>query len=281
MRRIKSNTNSANLTASSSSNCYQQRVPCEATFLRPSAPMLQHLNAPSNAPLAEICAALAAAPPARNPMPVQVLTTWINCVRCRMLRHLPYPMICRRMTCPLLAMHWHFLSTSAFPPTKPSSPDRHMQVSQMLHSHGVGSRHLGSHIAAHTASSLTPSSGTVLLAISEWTLPVAALSSNPNVASPTTVPDDMLSSCHEILAAHARGVGGDLILRLCGLSRSLGHHSDDALLSAASFASLHDANNASVAIVMQARWHAIRVVFHEIMARIVKRDARRRCRQVS
>ena len=90
----------------------------------------------------------------------------------------------------------------------------------------------------------------------------------------------MQSSCHELLAAHARGVGGDLILRMCGLSRSLGHHSDDALVSAAAFAAFHDANAASIALVMKARRHAIWVVFHEIMARIAKRDARRLCRQV-
>lgn len=123
--------------------------------------------------------------------------------------------------------------------------------------------------------------GTVLLAISEWSLPKAPPSSSSSATNETRIPNDMLSSCHELLAAHARGIGGDLILRLCGLSRSLGQNSDDALRSAASFAALHDANTASVALVMQARWRAMRGVFHEILARIAKRDIRRRCRQVS
>jgi hypothetical protein len=122
--------------------------------------------------------------------------------------------------------------------------------------------------------------GTVLLAISEWTIATVAPDSSSTLTPQPSIPDDMLSASHEMLAAHARGVGGDVVLRLCGLSRSLGHHSDDVLLHAASFAAFHDANAASIAIVMQARWRAIRGVFHEILARIVKRDARRRCRQV-
>jgi hypothetical protein len=90
----------------------------------------------------------------------------------------------------------------------------------------------------------------------------------------------MLNACHEILAANARGIGGDLILKVCGLSSALGHSSDDSLLAAAAFAAQHTANTASYALVMRAKYQGIRVLYHHIMARILKRDARRRCRQV-
>ncbi len=90
----------------------------------------------------------------------------------------------------------------------------------------------------------------------------------------------MLTSCHEILAAHASGDQRDVVLKLCGLRRAAPKQSDDDLRAAACFAAYHEANAASFALVMQARSHCIIVVFHEMIARIVKRDARRRCRQV-
>jgi hypothetical protein len=120
--------------------------------------------------------------------------------------------------------------------------------------------------------------GSVLLAISEWNpLPLPG-SSTPSPSS--TIPRDMLTSCHEILAAHASGEERDVVLKLCGLRRSAARQCDDDLRAAACFAAYHEANAASYALVMQARWHCIRVVFHEMIARIVKRDVRRRCRQV-
>ena len=70
------------------------------------------------------------------------------------------------------------------------------------------------------------------------------------------------------------------MLRTCGLSHSRPSMTDDSFAAAAAFAVMHDVNGASVAVAMRARMQAVMVVFHEIIARIVKRDSRRRCRQV-
>ena len=120
--------------------------------------------------------------------------------------------------------------------------------------------------------------GAVLLAISEWNPlpPLANSDHTPQTSSSSTtttsIPPDMLNSCHEILAAHARGMAGDSILKVCGLSSALGHCCDDELRTAAVFAAFHAANAASHALILRVRLHVIRVVFHEMLARIVKRD---------
>lgn len=121
--------------------------------------------------------------------------------------------------------------------------------------------------------------GAVLLAVSEWNPSPLSEPSNTHPTA-TTIPPAMLNACHEILAANARGIGGDLILKVCGLSSALGHSSDDVLLAAAAFAAQHTANAASYALVVRAKYQCIRVLYHHMMARILKRDARRRIRQV-
>jgi hypothetical protein len=108
------------------------------------------------------------------------------------------------------------------------------------------------HTTAHTQTFTIPA-GAVLLAISEWCPSPPRPPSSDAHSTASSIPPDMLCSCHEILAANAKGVGGDLILRVCGMSSALGQTSDDSLLAAAAFAACHSANTASHALVMRTR----------------------------
>jgi hypothetical protein len=96
--------------------------------------------------------------------------------------------------------------------------------------------------------------GAVLLAISEWNPlpPLANSDHTPQTSSSSTtttsIPPDMLNSCHEILAAHARGMAGDSILKVCGLSSALGHCCEEEEEAGTGKAASRDATCASLTV---------------------------------